>query len=169
MAAGRDATPRNRTPPSRRTRRDIFAVGLTPSAVLAVHVLASAPCHHCCGRMARALASAYLRSLERRPVITKSCTSFCTFSVTDILAQQRERSVSCKPQEEGAWDPVRTCRGGLFGLLYLGPSNHLLWGKRWGLECARLPSATQALQLPFQPRPCVWFAGASSPEPAGRW
>lgn len=73
-------------------------------------------------------------------MLTKSCTSFGTFSITDMLAQERERSASSKaesisvPVRIGHLDPIRVCRGGLFGLLYLGPLNHVAWGKRWGLE-----------------------------------
>ena len=39
----------------------------------------------------RAAARAYMHSLERRPMLTKSSTSFAAFSITDLLAQRRER------------------------------------------------------------------------------
>ena len=74
----------------------------------------------------RAAARAYMHSLERRPMLTKSSTSFAAFSITDLLAQRRER--------RGGWDAARTVRGGLYGFLYHGPFVHTLWGKRWGLE-----------------------------------
>ena len=74
----------------------------------------------------RAAARAYMHSLERRPMLTKSSTSFAAFSITDLLAQRRER--------RAGWDAARTVRGGLYGFLYHGPFVHTLWGKRWGLE-----------------------------------
>ena len=63
----------------------------------------------------------------------KACTSCATFSLTDTIAQQRERrDASCQAQP---YDAVRTARCGLFGLLYLGPLNHVFWGRsRFGLE-----------------------------------
>ena len=74
----------------------------------------------------RAAARAYMHSLERQPMLTKSSTSFAAFSITDLLAQRRER--------RAGWDAARTVRGGLYGFLYHGPFVHTLWGKRWGLE-----------------------------------
>ena len=94
----------------------------------------------------------YLRALERRPMLVKACTSCITFSLTDILAQQRERSTEQSarpraqiPQGQGqgqdcaalaatGWSPSRTFRNGMFGFLYLGPLNHIIWGKIVGLE-----------------------------------
>ena len=86
---------------------------------------ARAPPARCPSGM-RAAARAYMHSLERRPMLTKSSTSFAAFSITDLLAQRRER--------RAGWDAARTVRGGLYGFLYHGPFVHTLWGKRWGLE-----------------------------------
>ena len=108
-----------------------------PSPVRAAAAPVAARCRSCCRRSwllpllrvcgtMRALAHAYMRSLDRRPVLTKSSTAFVAFSITDGLAQKRER--------QPRWDPVRTVRGGLYGLLYHGPFVHTLWGKQWGLE-----------------------------------
>ena len=90
--------------------------------------------------MLHAARLAYLRSLERSPMRTKAMTSFVTFSITDALAQQRERVNTLSATRSAQWwDARRTVGSGLFGLLYMGPSNHLLWGKRWGLECGAAP------------------------------
>ena len=74
---------------------------------------------------------AYLHQLRTRPVVVKACTSCTTFSLTDVLAQQRELSHGLM---EG-YSPRRTARNGLFGLLWLGPMNHIVWGRTpLGLE-----------------------------------
>ena len=68
---------------------------------------------------------AYLSQLAKRPQKTKACTSAVTFSLTDCIAQWRER----KRDPAAAHDFARTARHGAFGLLWLGPLNHLFWGK----------------------------------------
>lgn len=89
--------------------------------------------------------SAYLRQLHHRPLRVKACTSCCTFCLTDAMAQHRERSAALAARGStsgGAiapvvyrYDPLRTARNGLFGLLWLGPTNHIVWGKTaFGLE-----------------------------------
>ena len=75
----------------------------------------------------------YLRQLRLRPMAVKTCTSCTTFCLTDALAQYREahRAEGKRPP----YDVVRTMRNGLFGLLWLGPVNHIVWGRtRFGLE-----------------------------------
>jgi hypothetical protein len=82
----------------------------------------------------RQLWGGYLRQLERRPIVVKALSSATTFSLTDILAQGRERHIAA-PGEAATYDPVRTVRNGLFGLLWLGPTNHVFWGRSvLGLE-----------------------------------
>ena len=65
----------------------------------------------------------YLRQLQARPMTTKACTSSVTFTITDLLAQKREAGT------DPVIDPVRTLRSGLFGFLWLGPTNHFVWGR----------------------------------------
>ena len=49
-------------------------------------------------------------------------------------AQAREISIA-PPGEAAMYDPVRTARNGLFGLMWLGPTNHVFWGRSvFGLE-----------------------------------
>lgn len=82
--------------------------------------------------------SAYLAQLHQHPVRVKACTSCTTFTITDVIAQSRERRASTarttsrRPQH----DVMRTVRSGAFGLLWLGPLNHIFWGrtKPFGLE-----------------------------------
>ena len=81
----------------------------------------------------RRFGSLYLRALEANPLATKACTSGVTFSLVDLLAQTRERVTSAQPEPIS---PARMARGGLFGLLFVGPVNHVAWGARFGLECA---------------------------------
>ena len=87
----------------------------------------------------------YLRMLRHTPMRTKALTSCCTFSLTDSLAQWRERVKARESSLHDAattsldrscqYDPVRTARNGLFGLLWLGPVNHIFWGRTpLGLE-----------------------------------
>jgi hypothetical protein len=71
---------------------------------------------------------AYVRQLQRRPLVVKACTSGCTFTLTDLLAQWRERQ-KLGPAADARLDVVRTVRNGLFGLLWLGPTNHVLWAR----------------------------------------
>ena len=78
----------------------------------------------------------YLHQLHTRPMTVKACTSCLTFCTTDVLAQARERS---KASDDGLpverHDLMRTARNGMFGFLWLGPTNHIVWGKTpFGLE-----------------------------------
>ena len=78
----------------------------------------------------------YLLNLQQRPMIVKACTSCLTFSATDCIAQSRERS---KARSAGLpvprHDAFQSARNGAFGLLWLGPLNHIFWGRsRFGLE-----------------------------------
>ena len=74
---------------------------------------------------------AYLHNLHERPAIVKACTSCLTFTTTDVLAQWRERRKA--PMQRH--DLIRTAGNGLFGLLWLGPLNHVFWGRTiFGLE-----------------------------------
>lgn len=74
---------------------------------------------------------AYLSQLAARPQKTKACTSAVTFSVTDSIAQWRER----KQCPATSHDFARTVRHGAFGLMWLGPVNHVFWSKSiFGLD-----------------------------------
>lgn len=74
---------------------------------------------------------AYLAQLHRRPIQTKACTSCATFSLTDCIAQWRER----RKDQLVSHDILRTAQKGAFGLLWLGPLNHVFWGtSKFGLE-----------------------------------
>lgn len=80
---------------------------------------------------------AYLHQLRTRPQLVKACTSGTTFTLTDLIAQTRERSAmrACDPTAVRPYDPQRTIRNGLFGFLWLGPINHVFWGTTpFGLE-----------------------------------
>lgn len=59
----------------------------------------------------RRLWKGYVRLLDERPVLVKSATSFVGFLMGDLIAQ----SVT------GTWDPMRTLRLVLFGMLLDGP------------------------------------------------
>ena len=75
----------------------------------------------------------YLRQLALRPMAVKACTSCTTFSLTDALAQAREAQRA--EGKQVSYDGARTARNGLFGLLWLGPLNHVFWGRTvFGLE-----------------------------------
>ena len=82
--------------------------------------------------------NAYIAALHRRPVSVKACTSCITFSITDCIAQGRQRhhqrqQPSCLPVQQH--DFAQTALNGLFGLLWLGPLNHIVWGRTiFGLE-----------------------------------
>ena len=74
-------------------------------------------------RLTTRLWRAYLHHLDERPAIVKACTSCLTFTTTDVLAQWRERRKA--PMQRH--DLIRTAGNGLFGLLWLGPLNHIFW------------------------------------------
>ncbi|KAL1511869.1 hypothetical protein AB1Y20_005153 [Prymnesium parvum] len=75
---------------------------------------------------------AYTRQLARRPVCVKACTSCTTFTLTDLVAQARE---CWDDSGHASFDPARTAQKGSFGLLWLGPLNHVFWGRTvFGLE-----------------------------------
>lgn len=63
--------------------------------------------------------STYNTCLRRNPVATKACTSFIGFTIGDRLAQTII---------DGPFDPYRTLRLGLYGLLLDGPIGHF-WYK----------------------------------------
>ena len=67
----------------------------------------------------------YCAALQRHPFKVKATTSGCTFATTDALAQSRDS----KP-----YDWTATARNASFGVLWLGPANHLFWGRTVGLE-----------------------------------
>jgi len=69
---------------------------------------------------------AYTTVLSRYPMSVKAMTSGTTFAATDGIAQYRE--------PEKPWDPVATLRNASFGVLWLGPVNHIFWGRTVGLE-----------------------------------
>ncbi|KAF7820363.1 PXMP2/4 family protein 4 [Senna tora] len=62
----------------------------------------------------------YLRKLERQPVITKSITSSLIFVASDLTAQTITSS-----SPSASYDLIRTLRMAIYGLLILGPSQHL--------------------------------------------
>ena len=67
----------------------------------------------------------YCSALQRHPFKVKAATSGCTFATTDAIAQSRDD----KP-----YDWTATARNASFGVLWLGPANHLFWGRTVGLE-----------------------------------
>ena len=67
----------------------------------------------------------YCQALQRHPFKVKAATSGCTFATTDAIAQSRDD----KP-----YDWTATARNASFGVLWLGPANHLFWGRTVGLE-----------------------------------
>lgn len=62
--------------------------------------------------------SAYSRSLESRPIITKACTSLTGFVVGDSIAQYAT---------EPKFDPWRTARFATYGFAVHGPLCHYLY------------------------------------------
>ena len=73
----------------------------------------------CCGE---ATAQRY----NATPSRSKATTSGCTLATTgDAIAQSRDD----KP-----YDWTATARNASFGVLWLGPANHLFWGRTVGLE-----------------------------------
>lgn len=67
----------------------------------------------------------YCAVLQKHPFKVKAATSGCTFAATDGIAQ----SLDDKP-----YDWTATARNASFGVLYLGPANHVFWGRTVGLE-----------------------------------
>jgi hypothetical protein len=67
----------------------------------------------------------YCAALHSHPFKVKAATSGCTFAATDGIAQ----SLDDKP-----YDWTATARNASFGVLYLGPANHVFWGRTVGLE-----------------------------------
>uniref|UniRef100_F6GZN2 PXMP2/4 family protein 4 n=1 Tax=Vitis vinifera TaxID=29760 RepID=F6GZN2_VITVI len=61
----------------------------------------------------------YLGMLETSPLITKSVTSSLIFAAADLTSQK----IMLPPS--GSFDPIRTLRMTGYGLLILGPSQHL--------------------------------------------
>lgn len=71
----------------------------------------------------------YLNALRQQPLLTKATTTGIAFLTTDAIAQSYE------PREDGgSYDLERAARSALYGAVFLGPSNHVLWGARFGLE-----------------------------------
>ena len=98
----------------------------------------------------RGLWHLYTRNLAARPARTKATTSCLTFCTTDSIAQYRERR-NGSTQQQQRHDIVRTAKHGCFGLLWLGPMNHMFWsrtpivgldywipGSSWGSVFARV-------------------------------
>ncbi|KAL3840472.1 hypothetical protein ACJIZ3_025063 [Penstemon smallii] len=65
------------------------------------------------------LLSWYLRVLESRPILTKSISSAIIYGAADITSQM------IAMESNGAWDQIRTLRMAGFGLIILGPSQHV--------------------------------------------
>lgn len=67
-----------------------------------------------------------MRALDEKPVLVKSATSFVGFLMGDLIAQ----SVT------GTWNPYRTLRLVLFGMLLDGPIGELpLFGALCPVQC----------------------------------
>ncbi|KAJ0262574.1 Peroxisomal membrane 22 kDa [Hirschfeldia incana] len=61
----------------------------------------------------------YLRNLESHPFVTKSVTTSLIYMAADLTSQM----ITMQPS--GSYDLIRTARMASFGLLFLGPSQHL--------------------------------------------
>ncbi|CAH2047008.1 unnamed protein product [Thlaspi arvense] len=61
----------------------------------------------------------YLRKLESHPFITKSITTSLIYMAADLTSQM----ITMQPSE--SFDLIRTARMASFGLIFLGPSQHL--------------------------------------------
>ncbi|KZV56211.1 hypothetical protein F511_13815 [Dorcoceras hygrometricum] len=61
----------------------------------------------------------YLGMLESRPILTKSISSAIIYAVADATSQM------ITMERHDAWNPVRTLRMAGFGLIFLGPSQHV--------------------------------------------
>ncbi|KAK7271003.1 hypothetical protein RJT34_26577 [Clitoria ternatea] len=62
----------------------------------------------------------YLRNLESHPILIKSVTSSFIFAAADFTAQ-----MITLPSSFASYDWKRTCRMAVYGLLILGPSQHM--------------------------------------------
>ncbi|KAL0368956.1 UNVERIFIED_CONTAM: protein sym1 [Sesamum calycinum] len=65
------------------------------------------------------LLSWYLGMLESRPVLTKSISAAVIYAAADITSQL----ITLEPN--GTWDSIRTLRMAGFGLIILGPAQHV--------------------------------------------
>lgn len=65
----------------------------------------------------------YTTQLRARPFAVKACTTGCTFAFTDLLAQRNEM----RKAQRTSIDLARNARSGFFGLIWLGPLNHVFW------------------------------------------
>lgn len=61
----------------------------------------------------------YLRKLESHPFMTKSLTTSLIYMAADLTSQM----ITMQPS--GSYDLIRTARMASFGLIFLGPSQHL--------------------------------------------
>ncbi|VVB01965.1 unnamed protein product [Arabis nemorensis] len=61
----------------------------------------------------------YLRNLDSRPFMTKSITTSLIYMAADLTSQM----ITMEPS--GSLDLIRTARMASFGLIFLGPSQHL--------------------------------------------
>ncbi|XP_073158789.1 uncharacterized protein [Henckelia pumila] len=61
----------------------------------------------------------YLGMLESRPILTKSISSAIIYAAADATSQM----ITMEPHD--TWNPLRTLRMAGFGLMILGPSQHL--------------------------------------------
>ncbi|CAF2091687.1 hypothetical protein HID58_024376 [Brassica napus] len=61
----------------------------------------------------------YLKKVESHPFITKSVTTSLIYMAADLTSQM----ITMKPS--GSYDLIRTARMASFGLIFLGPSQHL--------------------------------------------
>ncbi|XP_027359319.1 PXMP2/4 family protein 4-like [Abrus precatorius] len=62
----------------------------------------------------------YLRNLEAHPVVTKSVTSSLIFAAADLTSQ-----MITSPSFSASYDLKRTSRMAIYGLIILGPSQHM--------------------------------------------
>lgn len=70
------------------------------------------------GRLGTRLWSSYVRALDTRPLLTKSCTSFSGFIIGDSIAQY-----TTQPK----YDALRTARFATYGFFIHGPLCHYLY------------------------------------------
>ena len=112
------------------------------------------------------LGQVYAKSLEQRPILTKSVTAGFIFTLSDWLAQVLEKSSSSDNDDKDKkpttnW--TRAVSAGLVGLLYFGPAAHA-----WYETIFRLLPGTSLVstlqkaalgQLLFGPSfTCIFFA-----------
>jgi protein Mpv17 len=101
----------------------------------------------------------YAKSLETSPILTKSLTASCVFTLSDYVAQRLEARGNKKTLLSG----TRLVAGALIGLLYFGPASHY-----WYETIFRLLPGTSFVstlqkaalgQLLFGPAfTCIFFA-----------